>query len=138
MRFSIRHTTWLTLFTALVLLVSSLANSTPMMMSQLKSTADTMMHDHSSMLASKSEHCSLPVAAKSDSAADHCPPEVSMSCDESGKAHSCCTATCSLVLMPLPESTGRVPPLAFRSSILQDTISPVVQISRDLFRPPIA
>ncbi|MDF2152911.1 hypothetical protein [Vibrio sp. CAU 1672] len=139
MRFSMQHTTWLTLFAALVLLVSSVANSTPMIMSQPAAAQNVMLHDHSTMLMSESEHCALSTtASRNTPSADHCNPDVSMSCDEGGKAHSCCTATCSLVFVPSPDSVSRAAPLAFRSVIHQDSISPVVQISRDLFRPPIA
>lgn len=96
------HTIWLTLFTTLVLLVSSVANSEPLMNIQMMSTG---MAHHPSMM-SDSEHCGMPgmmdvSMTDASMSEDGDARETSMNCGGgSGMVHTCCTAACTIVFVP--------------------------------------
>ncbi|MDE0541580.1 hypothetical protein [Vibrio sp. VA3] len=134
------HTIWLTLFTTLVLLVSSVANSEPLMNIQMMSTG---MAHHPSMM-SDSEHCGMPgmmdVSMTDGSMSeDGDARETSMNCGGgSGMVHTCCTAACTIVFVPLPNPINSPMPVVYRATITLEVASPVVHVSRDLYRPPIA
>ena len=139
------HTIWLTLFTTLVLLVSSVANSEPLMNIQMMSKG---MAHHSSMM-SESEHCGMPgmmdvsmtdVSMSEASVAENSDArETSMNCGGgSGMVHTCCTAACTIVFVPLPNPDNSPMPVVYRATITPEVASPVVHVSRDLYRPPIA
>ncbi|MCS0291735.1 hypothetical protein [Vibrio alginolyticus] len=140
MRLKSLHTTWLTLFTTLVLLVSSVANSEPLMNIQMMSTG---MAHHPSMM-SDSEHCGMPgmmdVSMTDGSMSeDGDARETSMNCGGgSGMIHTCCTAACTIVFVPLPNPINSPMPVVYRATITPEVASPVVHVSRDLYRPPIA
>ncbi|EPV8284728.1 hypothetical protein ACWARO_004889 [Vibrio alginolyticus] len=134
------HTIWLALFTTLVLLVSSVANSEPLMNIQMMSTG---MAHHPSMM-SDSEHCGMPgtmdVSMTDGSMSeDGDARETSMNCGGgSGMVHTCCTAACTIVFVPLPNPVNSPMPVVYRAAITPEVASPVVHVSRDLYRPPIA
>ncbi|WP_061035553.1 MULTISPECIES: hypothetical protein [Vibrio] len=134
------HTIWLTLFTTLVLLVSSVANSEPLMNIQMMSTG---MAHHPSMM-SDSEHCGMPgmmdvSMTDASMSEDGDARESSMNCGGgSGMVHTCCTAACTIVFVPLPNSNNSPMPVVYRATITPEVASPVVHVSRDLYRPPIA
>ncbi|PFG58315.1 hypothetical protein ATG66_0857 [Vibrio sp. ES.051] len=138
MRLKPLHTIWLTLCTTLILLVSSVVNSAPLMSLKMMSGNNIMSKQITSM-TSGSEHCGspsikveVPVSSESHSA------EMSMACsDGSGIAHNCCTASCSFVFVPLPAPVNQLSPMAHRASVLPEIMTPIVQISLDLYRPPI-
>ncbi|MHC0042412.1 hypothetical protein ACGDLY_003995 [Vibrio campbellii] len=139
------HTIWLTLFTTLVLLVSSVANSEPLMNIQMMSTG---MAHHPAMM-SDNEHCGMPgmmdvsmtdVSMPEASVAENGGVrETSMNCGGgSGMVHTCCTAACTIVFVPLPNPINSPMPVVYRTTITPEVASPVVHVSRDLYRPPIA
>lgn len=134
------HTIWLTLFTTLVLLVSSVANSEPLMNIQMMSTG---MAHHPSMM-SDSEHCGMPgmmdvSMTDTSMSEDDDARETSMNCGGgSGMVHTCCTAACTIVFVPLPNPINSPMPVVYRATITPEVASPVVHVSRDLYRPPIA
>ena len=134
------HTIWLTLFTTLVLLVSSVVNSEPLMNIQMMSTG---MAHHPSMM-SDSEHCGMPgmmdvSMADGSMSEDGDARETSMNCGGgSGMVHTCCTAACTIVFVPLPNPINSPMPVVYRATITPEVASPVVHVSRDLYRPPIA
>ena len=139
------HTIWLTLFTTLVLLVSSVANSEPLMNIQMMSTG---MAHHPAMM-SDNEHCGMPgmmdvsmtdVSMPEASVAENGGVrETSMNCGGgSGMVHTCCTAACTIVFVPLPNPINSLMPVVYRTTITPEVASPVVHVSRDLYRPPIA
>ncbi|PMO36307.1 hypothetical protein BCT11_21260 [Vibrio sp. 10N.222.52.B12] len=134
------HTIWLTLFTTLVLLVSSVANSEPLMNIQMMSTG---MAHHPSMM-SDSEHCGMPgmmdvYMTDASMSEDGDARETSMNCGGgSGMVHTCCTAACTIVFVPLPNPNNSPMPVVYRATITPEVASPVVHVSRDLYRPPIA
>ena len=139
------HTIWLTLFTTLVLLVSSVANSEPLMNIQMMSTG---MAHHPAMM-SDNEHCGMPgmmdvsmtdVSMSEASVAENGGvSETSMNCGGgSGMVHTCCTAACTIVFVPLPNPINSPMPVVYRTTITPEVASPVVHVSRDLYRPPIA
>ncbi|HHF3264048.1 hypothetical protein [Vibrio alginolyticus] len=134
------HTIWLTLFTTLVLLVSSVANSEPLMNIQMMSTG---MAHHPSMM-SDSEHCGMPgmmdvYMTDASMSEDGDARETSMNCGGgSGMVHTCCTAACTIVFVPLPNPNNSPMPVVDRATITPEVASPVVHVSRDLYRPPIA
>ncbi|WP_063345370.1 hypothetical protein [Vibrio jasicida] len=134
------HTIWLTLFTTLVLLVSSVANSEPLMNIQMMSTG---MAHHPSMM-SDSEHCGMPgmmdvSMTDASMSEDGDARETSMNCGGgSGMVHTCCTAACTIVFVPLPNPNNSPMPVVYRATITPEVASPVVHVSRDLYRPPIA
>ena len=134
------HTIWLNLFRTLVLLVSSVVNSEPMMNIQMMSTG---MAHHPSMM-SDSEHCGMPgmmdVSMTDGSMSeDGDARETSMNCGGgSGMVHTCCTAACTIVFVPLPNPVNSPMPVVYRATITPEVASPVVHVSRDLYRPPIA
>lgn len=139
------HTIWLTLFTTLVLLVSSVANSEPLMNIQMMSTG---MAHHPAMM-SDNEHCGMPgmmdvsmtdVSMSEASVAENGGVrETSMNCGgDSGMVHTCCTAACTIVFVPLPNPINSPMPVVYRTTITPEVASPVVHVSRDLYRPPIA
>ncbi|ELA6778318.1 hypothetical protein RB979_000531 [Vibrio alginolyticus] len=134
------HTIWLTLFTTLVLLVSSVANSEPLMNIQMMSTG---MAHHPSMMGD-SEHCGMPgmmdvSMTDASMSEDGDAREISMNCGGgSGMVHTCCTAACTIVFVPLPNPINSPMPVVYRATITPEVASPVVHVSRDLYRPPIA
>lgn len=139
------HTIWLTLFTTLVLLVSSVVNSEPLMNIQMMSTG---MAHHPAMM-SDNEHCGMPsmmdvsmtdVSMSEASVAENGGVrETSMNCGGgSGMVHTCCTAACTIVFVPLPNPINSPMPVVYRTTITPEVASPVVHVSRDLYRPPIA
>ncbi|WP_425670872.1 hypothetical protein ACPSL3_20040 [Vibrio owensii] len=134
------HTIWLTLFTTLVLLVSSVVNSEPLMNIQMMSTG---MAHHLSMM-SDSEHCGIPgmmdvSMTDASMSEDGDARETSMNCGGgSGMVHTCCTAACTIVFVPLPNPINSPMPVVYRATITPEVASPVVHVSRDLYRPPIA
>lgn len=139
------HTIWLTLFTTLVVLVSSVANSEPLMNIQMMSTG---MAHHPAMM-SDNEHCGMPgmmdvsmtdVSMSEASVAENGGVrETSMNCGGgSGMVHTCCTVACTIVFVPLPNPINSPMPVVYRTTITPEVASPVVHVSRDLYRPPIA
>lgn len=134
MRLKPLHTIWLTLFSTLILLVSSVVNSAPLMSLE-------MMQSNTQMPAEMlgTEHCGshnsmdmmMPMPSNSVVADMGCE-------DNSGMVHNCCTTACSFVFVSLPVPVEQPHPLANRASISLDTTDPVVQISHSLYRPPIA
>jgi len=134
MRLKSLHTIWLTLCTTLILLVSSVVNSAPLMSIKMMSS-DVMMSAHMTEIASENDHCGSPEMASSLSSNS---VEMTMSCiDGSGMIHNCCTASCSFVFVPLPVTDSQLFPLACRASIASEITAPVVQVTHDLYRPPI-
>ena len=139
------HTIWLTLFTTLVLLVSSVVNSEPLMNIQMMSTG---MAHHPAMM-SDNEHCGMPsmmdvsmtdVSMSEASVAENGGVrETSMNCaGGSGMVHTCCTAACTIVFVALANPINSPMPVVYRATITPEVASPVVHVSRDLYRPPIA
>lgn len=99
MRLKSLHTTWLTLFTTLMLLVSSVANSAPLMNIQMMSNG--VMNHGQSMMMDDSEHCGMPGMMDVSITEDGEVRESRMNCGGgSGMVHTCCTAACSLVFLP--------------------------------------
>ena len=136
MRLKSLHTTWLTLFTTLMLLVSSVANSAPLMNIQMMSNG--VMNHGQSMMMDDSEHCGMPGMMDVSITEDGEVRESRMNCGGgSGMVHTCCTAACSLVFLPLPVPVKRALPIVYRAAITPEVTSPAVHVSRDLYRPPI-
>ncbi|EIO5873691.1 hypothetical protein RII72_005177 [Vibrio parahaemolyticus] len=140
MRLKSLHTIWLTLCTTLILLVSSVVNSAPLMSIKMMSS-DAMMPEHMTEMASANDHCGSPSMSMSMEMASSLSSnstEMTMSCvDGSGMIHNCCTASCSFVFVPLPTPVSQLSPLAYRASIASEITAPVVQVTHDLYRPPI-
>ncbi|MDF4731277.1 hypothetical protein P3531_01650 [Vibrio parahaemolyticus] len=132
MRLKSLHTIWLTLCTTLILLVSSVVNSAPLM-------SIKMMPEHMTEMASTNDHCGSPsMSMEMASSLSSDSTEMAMSCvDGSGMIHNCCTASCSFVFVPLPAPVSQLSPLAYRASIASEITAPVVQVTHDLYRPPI-
>ncbi|MGR5192510.1 hypothetical protein ACPV4H_01355 [Vibrio rotiferianus] len=130
------HTIWLTLFTMLVLLVSSVANSEPLMNMQMMSKG--MMNHGQSMMKSDSEHCGMSDMMNIAMTEDGDVAENNMDCGSgSGMVHTCCTAACTIVFVPLPIPVNYTSQIVYRAAISPEKISPVVHVSQDLYRPPI-
>ena len=138
MRLKSLHTIWLTLCTTLILLVSSVVNSAPLMSIKMMSS-DVMMSAHMTEMASENDHCGSPsMSMEMASSLSSNSVEMTMSCiDGSGMIHNCCTASCSFVFVPLPATDNQLSPLACRASIASEITAPVVQVTHDLYRPPI-
>ncbi|HHX8681277.1 hypothetical protein NB464_08340 [Vibrio diabolicus] len=138
MRLKSLHTIWLTLCTTLILLVSSVVNSAPLMSIKMMSS-DVMMSAHMTEMASENDHCGSPsMSMEMASSLSSNSAEMTMSCiDGSGMIHNCCTASCSFVFVPLPATDNQISPLACRASIASEITAPVVQVTHDLYRPPI-
>ncbi|KAB0320911.1 hypothetical protein F6W79_12250 [Vibrio diabolicus] len=138
MRLKSLHTIWLTLCTTLILLVSSVVNSAPLMSLKMMSS-DAMMSVHMAEMASENDHCGSPsMSMEMASSLSSDSAEITMSCvDGSGMIHNCCTASCSFVFVPLPVTDSQLSPLACRASIASEITAPVVQVTHDLYRPPI-
>ncbi|WP_203342793.1 hypothetical protein [Vibrio diabolicus] len=138
MRLKSLHTIWLTLCTTLILLVSSVVNSAPLMSLKMMSS-DAMMSVHMTEMASENDHCGSPsMSMEMASSLSSNSVEMTMSCiDGSGMIHNCCTASCSFVFVPLPVTDSQLSPLACRASIVSEITAPVVQVTHDLYRPPI-
>ncbi|MCA2412995.1 hypothetical protein [Vibrio chemaguriensis] len=138
MRLKSLHTIWLTLCTTLILLVSSVVNSAPLMNIKMMSS-DVMMSAHMTEMASENDHCGSPsMSMEMASSLSSDSVEMTMSCiDGSGMIHNCCTASCSFVFVPLPVTDSQLSPLACRASIASEITAPVVQVTHDLYRPPI-
>ena len=138
MRLKSLHTIWLTLCTTLILLVSSVVNSAPLMSLKMMSS-DAMMSAHMTEMASENDHCGSPsMSMEMASSLSSDSAEITMICvDGSGMIHNCCTASCSFVFVPLPVTDSQLSPLACRASIASEITAPVVQVTHDLYRPPI-
>ncbi|MGU3808288.1 hypothetical protein ACVZHJ_10130 [Vibrio diabolicus] len=138
MRLKSLHTIWLTLCTTLILLVSSVVNSAPLMNIKMMSS-DAMMSAHMTEMASENDHCGSPsMSMEMASSLSSNSVEMTMSCiDGSGMIHNCCTASCSFVFVPLTVTDSQLFPLACRASIASEITAPVVQVTHDLYRPPI-
>ncbi|MFH4572349.1 hypothetical protein WMQ62_01555 [Vibrio diabolicus] len=138
MRLKSLHTIWLTLCTTLILLVSSVVNSAPLMSLKMMSS-DAMVSAHMTEMASENDHCGSPsMSMEMASSLSSDSAEITMSCvDGSGMIHNCCTASCSFVFVPLPVTDSQLSPLACRASIASEITAPVVQVTHDLYRPPI-
>ncbi|MFH0232281.1 hypothetical protein ACGRPC_02015 [Vibrio diabolicus] len=138
MRLKSLHTIWLTLCTTLILLVSSVVNSAPLMSIKMMSS-DVMMSAHMTEMESENDHCGSPsMSMEMASSLSSDSVEMTMSCiDGSGMIHNCCTASCSFVFVPLPVTDSQLSPLACRASIASEITAPVVQVTHDLYRPPI-
>ncbi|HHF0560035.1 TPA: hypothetical protein ACPHT1_004197 [Vibrio antiquarius] len=138
MRLKSLHTIWLTLCTTLILLVSSVVNSAPLMSLKMMSS-DTVMSVHMTEMASENDQCGSPsMSMEMASSLSSDSAEMTMSCvDGSGMIHNCCTASCSFVFVPLPVTDSQLSPLACRASIASEITAPVVQVTHDLYRPPI-
>ncbi|WMN85177.1 hypothetical protein [Vibrio parahaemolyticus] len=138
MRLKSLHTIWLTLCTTLILLVSSVVNSAPLMSIKMMSSG-AMMPEHMTEMASANDHCGSPsMSMEMASSLSSGSTEMPMSCvDGSGMTHNCCTASCSFVFVPLPAPVSQLSPLAYRASIASEITAPVVQVTHDLYRPPI-
>ncbi|WP_411197957.1 hypothetical protein [Vibrio sp. EA2] len=64
--------------------------------------------------------------------------ELPINCaDTSGMVHNCCTTSCSFIFVSLPVPENQLSPLAYRATFKLESTDPVVQVSHDLFRPPI-
>ncbi|OAN11103.1 hypothetical protein A3K86_19215 [Photobacterium jeanii] len=146
MRHNSKHTIWLTLLTSLMFLISSVVNSAPLMNIEMMSKG---MMSHGQSMMDHSEPCGmsnmtdLALSAENDINDHHVKTspqaETNMNCGGStSMVHTCCTAACSIVFTPLPIPDNRTTPIEQRASVTPEQISPVVQVSRDLFRPPIA
>lgn len=138
MRLKSLHTICLTLCTTLILLVSSVVNSAPLMSLKMMSS-DAMMSAHMTEMASENDHCGSPsMSMEMASSLSSNSAEMTMSCvDGSGMIHNCCTTSCSFVFVPLPVTDSQLSPLACRASIASEITAPVVQVTHDLYRPPI-
>ncbi|MFB1074045.1 hypothetical protein [Vibrio diabolicus] len=138
MRLKSLHTIWLTLCTTLILLVSSVVNSAPLMSIKMMSS-DAIMSANMTEMASENDHCGSPsMSMEMASSLSSDSAEMTMSCvDGSGMIHNCCTASCSFVFVPLPVTDSQRSPLACRASIASEITAPVVQVTHDLYRPPI-
>ncbi|WP_417876973.1 hypothetical protein [Vibrio sp.] len=96
-----------------------------------------MMSDQT--IAKQDEHCGshsmeMSLAMSHSSASSDIP----MSCaDSSGMVHNCCTTSCSFVFVSLPVPENQLSPLAYRATFNIESNDPVVQVSHDLYRPPI-
>lgn len=135
MRLKTMHTIWLTLFTSLVLLVSSVVNSAPMMNMQMMS--NNQMNHHPSM--NDEQDCDMPEIKNHIMPSPADKNSSKMNCNGgSGMVHTCCTAACTIVFIPLPIPINSPMPVAYRATITPEVASPVVHVSRDLYRPPIA
>ncbi|MCA0936469.1 hypothetical protein LCL85_13090 [Vibrio alginolyticus] len=133
MRLKPLHTIWLTLMTTLILLVSGVVNSAPLMSLKMMQSNAAVSSD---TVANTSEHCGshnmeMSMSLPSTSSEVDCS-------DGSDMVHNCCTTACSYVFVSLPVFTNQAYPLAYRTAISPEIAEPVVQVSNDLYRPPIA
>lgn len=125
------HTIWFTLLTTLILLVSSVVNSAPLM--NLKMMSDQTITKQDEHCGSHSMEMSMAMSHSSAASSD-----IPMNCaDSSGMVHNCCTTSCSFVFVSLPVPENQLSPLAYRATFNIESHDPVVQVSHDLYRPPI-
>ena len=140
MRLRSLHTIWFTLFTTLMLLVSSVTNSTPLMNIQMMSTGIA----HHSTTTSTSEHGGMsnmmaPTITEASLPTNSNKLGTSVNCDgDSGILHTCCTAACTFVCVPLPTPVNLPIPIVYRAGVTADVTHPTIQVKNDLYRPPIA
>lgn len=142
MRLKTLHTIWLTLLTTLILLVSSVVNSAPLMNLKMMQSNSMLSTD---TIANSSDHCGshnmdMSMSKMDSMAMSHssASSDMSVGCEEtSGMVHNCCTTACSFVFVSLPVPENQAYPLTFRTTINLETTETVVAISRDLYRPPI-
>ncbi|MGY0615446.1 hypothetical protein [Vibrio sp. FJH11] len=140
MRLKPLHTMWLTLLTTLILLVSSVVNSAPLMNLKMMQSNSMLSAD---TIANSSGHCgshNMDMSKMGSMAMSHssASSDLSVDCaDTSGMVNNCCTTACSFVFVSLPVPENKAYPLTFRTTINLETTETVVAISRDLYRPPI-
>ncbi len=134
MRLKPLHTIWITLLTTLILLVSGVVNSAPLMNLKMMQSNPSVSADS---VANTSEHCgshnmemSMSLSPASTTSDMHCS-------DSSGMVHNCCTTACSFVFVSLPVPADQPHPQANRASISLETAATAIQISQSLYRPPI-
>ncbi|EDP59519.1 hypothetical protein [Vibrio sp. AND4] len=140
MRLNSLHTIWSTLFTTLMLLVSSVTNSAPLMNIQMMSTAIA----HHSTMTTTSKHNGMSNMMTHTITEASLPTNInklgtSANCDGgSGILHTCCTAACTFVYVPLPTPVNLPIPVVYRAGVTADVTHPTIQVKNDLYRPPIA
>ncbi|WP_241772925.1 hypothetical protein, partial [Vibrio parahaemolyticus] len=107
------HTIWLTLCTTLILLVSRVVNSVPLMSIKMMSIG-AMMPEHRTEMVSANDYCgsqSMSMEMASSLISDS--TEMTMSCvDGGGMIHNCFTGSCLFVFVPLPPPVRQLSPLA--------------------------
>ncbi|MGP8305924.1 hypothetical protein [Vibrio sp. YIC-376] len=140
MRLKPLHTLWLTLFTTLILLVSSVVNSAPLMdlkMMQMQMQNNNMLSAET--VVNANEHCGTHSMDMDMSATEHTTSlEMTNGCsDGEGMVHNCCTSACSFVFVSLPVPENQPYQLAYLATISLETVEPILQGSHDLYRPPI-
>lgn len=142
MRLKTLHTIWLTLLTTLILLVSSVVNSAPLMNLKMMQSNSMLSTD---TIANSSDHCGshnmdMSMSKMDSMAMSHssASSDMSVGCEEtSGMVHNCCTTACSFVFVSLPVPENKPNQLAYLATISLETVEPILQGSQDLYRPPI-
>jgi hypothetical protein len=134
MRLKPLHTIWLTLFTTLILLVSSVVNSAPLMNLRMMQSNSMLSTE---TIANANEHCGTHSMDMSQHGISATSDQVMDCGSNSVMVHNCCTTACSFVFVSLPVPANQAQPLVYRTTISLDTAETIVQISSDLYRPPI-
>ncbi|MBR9872840.1 MAG: hypothetical protein GYB23_01095 [Vibrionaceae bacterium] len=130
MHLKLWHTIWLTLLTTLILLVSSVVNSAPLM--NLKMMSDQTIAKQAEHCGSHSMNMSMTISHRSASS------DMSMSCSDGLEmVHDCCPTSCSFVFVSLPVPENQLSLMAHRATINIESNEPVAKVSHDLYRPPI-
>ncbi|MEI8595849.1 hypothetical protein [Photobacterium sp. Hal280] len=117
----------LILWTSLVLMVSSVVNSTPLMTFSMISGSMVTADHHCAGMSHTADTEHAEHSAQQPSGCDH---EMTM-------AHTCCTATCSPAFV-LPVQYQLFPLMSQLALRPAESKASVVDTSRTLYRPPIA
>lgn len=122
-----RRTIWLTLLTSLVLIVSGVVNSTPLMTFSMISDSMIPAEHHCAGMSHTADNEHSEHSAQQPPGCDH---DMTM-------AHTCCTATCSTAfVLPVQHQ-----PFSLNSQLAlrpAESVVSVVYTSQSLYRPPIA
>ncbi|UIP26796.1 hypothetical protein [Photobacterium sp. TLY01] len=127
MRRKSHRTIWLTFLTSLVLIVSSVVNSTPFMTFSMLSDSMVTAEPHCAGMSHTADTEHAEHSAQQPSGCDH---EMTM-------AHSCCTATCSTAFV-LPVQYQPFPLKSQFALRPAESVVSVVYTAQSLYRPPIA
>lgn len=134
MRLKPLHTIWLTLISTLILLVSSVVYSAPLMSQKMMQSNSTLS---AGSIADTNQHCGSHSVDMMISSITESAGSVTQCSDNSAMAHNCCPSACSFVFVSLPTPVNQPYPLAYRATINLETVEAVVQVTNNLYRPPI-
>lgn len=137
MRLSSLRIIWITLFSIVTLLSSSVVASSPLMTFNMLTTMSASHISKNSSLSGCHDHLSN--SASSASSHEHGIEKTASHCDSDSKSvHNCCSATCINIMAFVPNSVNHAL-LSEELALIEGSTQKVFSLyPQSLYRPPIA